>query len=102
MKTAGLFTKNGNMWQPSGFTTFSHTLEMWKHDDREGLYFAGGNNYFVRLGKCGEYIPAVVVSQVGKYEGKPARSLETAKKRALELAITHKILVEVSQSQTRG
>jgi len=97
VKTAGLFEKNGNMWRPFGFTTFSHALNMWKHCDREELYFAGGNNYFVRLGKCGEYIPAVRVLQMGIYEGEPARSLETAKKRALELALKHKILVEVSQ-----
>ena len=92
MKTAGLFEKNGNRWQPTGFAEYSHARGMWRHDIYRDLYFTGGSDFFVKLGKAGLYVPVAYVQEVGAYEGEPARSLETAKKRVLALAFEHKIL----------
>lgn len=96
MKTAGLFEKNGNRWQPTGFETeYSHAYAGWRHNIYRDLYYTGGSGFSVKLGKAGVYIPVVYVQGDGVYEGEPARSLETAKKRALALALEHKILFRI-------
>jgi len=94
MNTTGLFSKNGNIWQPAGFDRFDSVSELWVNDDCvAGL--CGGNSFLVKIGKAGRYSPMIQLKGQGVYEGEPSASLSTAKKRAVEMAMKNRILFDL-------
>ena len=92
MNTKGMFQKNGRQYDFSGCPIFSHSSGFWESED--GLVkFLGGNSCNVTE-QDGWYWPSIsFYERASPIYGEPAKSLKTAKRRALRMAIDNTILV---------
>lgn len=90
MKTKGMFAKDGRLYKPTGFETFSETKQLWVH--RNGRVYYRGSSYNV-LEKDGLFHPSVSLpGMASPIFGKPAKALETAKRRALQMALDNQVI----------
>lgn len=99
LSPAWMFSKNGRRFQETGFTEYDVLTGLYMHDKRPfGL--RGGCSFCV-LQEAEQYTPVVQVCGQGAFEGEPAQSLRTAKKRALVLAMAKGVLFHLEPSAVR-